>query len=180
MDKKTRDTVVALCHRRWTVPVLARLYTDAGCKFVTLVHGLGLSRDTLSATLSMLMERGWVARNPGYGHPMRPEYVLTPEGLPWAAWCALVMRVVAALRAPEVCFRKWSIPVALALSSGSARFNELRRTLPRLTARALASTLKELQGAGLVERMVGDEYPPATYYALTREGKRLARLAVLP
>ncbi len=26
------------------------------------------------------MALGLVIRNPGYGHPLRPEYILTPEG----------------------------------------------------------------------------------------------------
>ena len=41
---------------------------------------LGLSRSMLTASLTQLIEAGWLQRNPGHGHPLRPEYVLTDAG----------------------------------------------------------------------------------------------------
>jgi DNA-binding HxlR family transcriptional regulator len=177
MDIRTRERLAALFHHRWAVPILARLHRDAGAKFVTLAKRLHLSRDTLSATLAALIEYGWVLRNPGYGHPLRPEYILTPNGAKLGPWCVRAMYVLNALGARDVCLRKWSIPVAFVLAAGRVRFSEVRNALPDLTARALTLTLKRLQAAGLVERIVSHEYPPATYYLLTPCGRRLHRLA---
>ena len=45
----------------------------------------------LSAVLGQLLRKGWLMRNPGHGHPLRPEYVLTEAGRPVGAWCERVM-----------------------------------------------------------------------------------------
>jgi DNA-binding HxlR family transcriptional regulator len=52
------------------------LYTGQGERFVTLVNRLGASKDAVSATLAQLIDDGVVQRNPGYGHPLRPEYLV--------------------------------------------------------------------------------------------------------
>lgn len=176
MKPKTLGRLVALLHHRWAVPVLAEVHRTSGARFVTLVLRLGTSRDSLRRTLAALDREGLVVRNPGYGHPMRPEYVLTREGRQVAPWCARVLRVVRALGVEDVAFRKWSLVVALALGEGNGRFSELRAFLPGITSRALALALKNLQAAGLVERLVVDDYPPTPVYRLTRRGRRLAPL----
>ena len=36
--------LVRLCHRKWSLPVLARIDPDAGARFAPLAHILGASR----------------------------------------------------------------------------------------------------------------------------------------
>jgi DNA-binding HxlR family transcriptional regulator len=115
---------------------------------------------------------GLVRRNPGYGHPLRPEYLVTDAGARAAAVCA---RLVAAAPEEVVNLRKWSIPALAALDSGR-RFSELRANLPGVTARSLALALKDLQAARLVEREVLGGYPPSTLYRPTAAGRRLQSL----
>lgn len=164
-----------LLERRWAVPVLAELARGAvgvsgveggGAKFVTLVSRLGIARETLSRTLEGLIRDGWVVRNPGYGHPVRPEYLLSSNGVALARACAELMAALAPMRAGEAAQRKWSLPAAGALASGAARFGELKSLLPGVTSRALATTLKELEAQGLIERRIDDEYPPRPSYRL--------------
>lgn len=174
MEKKKVARLTVLFHHRWAVPILAELHRSSGAKFVTLVKRLGVSRDSLCQTLDALIEERWVDRNPGYGHPMRPEYMLTPSGAKLGPWCARLMGVLSSLGMEDVGLRKWSLPVALALKTGRTRFSELKAFLPRPTARALALTLKNLETAGVIERAVTDDYPPSTFYRLTRIGHRLA------
>ena len=168
--------LAALFHHRWAVPVLAELHRSSGGKFVTLVRHLGMSRDSLRRTLNALIESGWVMRNPGHGHPLRPEYILTPAGARIAPWSARLMRVLRTLGIEDVALRKWSMPVAFGLLGGRERFSGLRQLLPGATARALIIALKDLQAAGLVDRIVSNEYPPATYYQLTARGRKLRTL----
>lgn len=162
-----------LLHHRWSVPVLAELERDEGCKFVTLVRRLGVSRDSLRRTLETLIDHGWVMRNPGYGHPMRPEYVLTAAGLRVAPWCRRARDLLVRLDLERIGLRKWTLPVACLIHGGRRRFSELIAAAPGLTARALALALKDLRSAGIVDRHVTDSYPPASYYVLTPRGRSL-------
>jgi DNA-binding HxlR family transcriptional regulator len=165
--------LIALFHHRWSAPVLAELLRQKGSRFVTLGNTLGVGRESLKRTLASLIALGLVARNPGYGHPLRPEYVLTRRGSGVAARCT---KLLAALEGTtELALRKWSLPVLVALRRPSL-FSELQAALPGVTARALALTLKDLQAAELVERRIEDAYPPTAVYAPTPRARRLQRI----
>jgi DNA-binding HxlR family transcriptional regulator len=166
--------LIAIFHHRWSAPVLAELLRQKGSRFAALVGTLGVGRESLRRTLDSLLELGLVARNPGYGHPLRPEYVLTRSGEAAARRCA---KLLESLDEDEVLLRKWSLPVLAALAQ-PARFSELRSALPGVTPRALALALKDLQGADLVERRIEDAYPPRSVYSATPSGRRLQRIVV--
>jgi DNA-binding HxlR family transcriptional regulator len=153
--------------------VLAELGRARGARFVVLVNRLGVGRASLERTLAALVELGLVRRNPGYGHPLRPEYLLTPQGEEAASRCARLLAAVDGKA--DVLLRKWSLPVLVALR-GNRRFSGLRDALPAITARALALALKDLERAGLVTRRVEETYPPSTLYAATPEARRLQRI----
>jgi len=71
------------------------------------------------------------------------------------------------------------MPVVFALADGPLRFSELRDRLEAISPRALALALKDLEAAGLVDRRVTGDYPPATIYRLTGTGRPLAVLLAL-
>lgn len=182
-DARRFRLLEALFHHRWAAPVLAEMSrltdTVGGGRTALLLSALGAPRESLRKTLAALIESlEWIRPNPGYGHPLRPEYVLTNEGMTLGAWCGLLVAVVESLGVHELAFRKWTMPVldAIDRNEGAARFNEIKYLLPTVTPRALAQSLKDLDAAGLVERAVEDEYPPTTWYRLTAEGRRLARV----
>ena len=170
------STLVALFHNRWSVPILAELHRQRGSRFVTLSRILGLSRESLRRTLAALIDGGLVRRNPGYGHPLRPEYVLTSSGERIAAACRPLVERLRAGGLEGVALKKWSMPVVYALGDGPMRFSELRDALEGISPRALTLALKDLEAAGLVDRRVTDDYPPSTVYRLTRSGRPLATL----
>ena len=172
-DKKIRRLVL-LFHHRWSAPILAELHKSEGGKFVTLTHRLGVGRDSLRVTLDALIGHGWVMRNPGHGHPMRPEYRLTRAGVRIAPLCGRVLDLLRSQRLLEIGLNKWSMPVTYVLHVGGSRFSEVRASLPGVTARGLALTLRTLQEAEIVTRSVSDDYPPATYYNLIARGRKLA------
>jgi DNA-binding HxlR family transcriptional regulator len=166
--------LLELCRSRWAIPVLAALHPGGGAKFVKLASDLGCGRESLSRTLRALEELDYVMRNPGHGHPLRPEWVLTPWGQGAAPACARLEKLLATASGGEACRRRWSLAALLLAGRGLERFGELSEALPGVTARALAQTLKELCAAGLVERRVlEDEHPPRAVYAPTRAGRRL-------
>src|ERR1043166_9079723 len=105
------DELVAIFHHRWSAPVLAELLRQKGSRFAALAGTLGVGRESLRRTLDSLLALGLVARNPGYGHPLRPEYVLTRSGEDVARRCAKLLAAVD----EDVLLRKWSLPVLAAL-----------------------------------------------------------------
>ena len=167
------DDLIALFHHRWSAPVLAELERTRGTRFVLLVNRLGVSRESLRRTLSALITLGLVRRNPGYGHPLRPEYLLTRRGEDVARRCSHLLDALDGKTA--VALKKWSLPVLAALRR-PARFSELREALPGVSPRSLALALKDLERAGLVRRRVEETYPPSTVYAATRAAARLQQI----
>ncbi|MGH3104622.1 MAG: winged helix-turn-helix transcriptional regulator [Gaiellaceae bacterium] len=169
------STLVGLFHHRWSAPILAELHRGAGSRFVTLANRLGLSRESLSRTLTALIQQGLIARNPGYGHPLRPEYILTDAGAQLGPPCREMVEALDRLGLEHVGLKKWSMPTLFALASRrrSQRFSELQAALPGITGRALAFALKDLVAAGLVERTVTEDYPPATVYRITERARPL-------
>ena len=170
------STLVALFHNRWSVPILAELHRQRGSRFATIARTLGMNRESLRRTLAALIESGLVGRNPGYGHPLRPEYVLTSRGERIASWSLPLVERLRSGGLEDVALKKWSMPVVFALGGGPRRFSELREALEGISPRALTLALKDLEAAGLVDRRVTDDYPPATVYRLTRTGRPLATL----
>jgi DNA-binding HxlR family transcriptional regulator len=166
--------LLTLCHHRWSLPVLAEIGRTGGSRFATLIGRLGVSGESLRRTLAYLGEQGLLERNPGYGHPLRPEYVLTARGRHLAPRCR---DVLAALTGHEdVGLKKWSLPVLAELAQ-PRRFSELKAALTEASPRALALALKDLAAAGLIRRTVTDEYPPQVSYEATPAARPLVRAA---
>ena len=115
-----------LFHYRWAPPALALVDERGGARFVELQRQLGVGRESLRRALDALLELELVRRNPGYGHPLRPEYVVTDAGRHAARMCAAVLAAGDA----DLLLRKWSVPT-LARLDGPRRFSELRSALDR-------------------------------------------------
>lgn len=68
---------------------------------------------------------------------------------------------------------KWGVLVLLALTDGTRRWGELRREVDGISEKMLASTLRTLEGDGLVLRRSYPEVPPRVEYELTPLGRDL-------
>ncbi|WP_394553207.1 winged helix-turn-helix transcriptional regulator [Agromyces sp. MMS24-JH15] len=68
---------------------------------------------------------------------------------------------------------KWGVLVLLALTDGTRRWGELRRGVDGISEKMLASTLRTLEGDGLVRRVSHPEVPPRVEYSLTPVGEEL-------
>jgi DNA-binding HxlR family transcriptional regulator len=166
------EPLLELVHNRWGLPILAQLHRSEGCKFVTLHNRLHLSKDSLSRTLSALLEQNLVMRNPGYGHPLRPEYILTGAGEQIGGQAFELMANLERLGVTDVALRKWSLPILLVLQD-DPRFTDLLERLPGLTSRALVLGLDQLAQAELLEvfRNLTDS---RNSYRLNASGQQLA------
>lgn len=159
---------------RWLAPILAQVGEEQGSRFAGLLARLGLSRSVLASSLAALQEAGWLIRNPGHGHPLRPEYVLTEKGVPVAAFCQRLMAERARLGLEPGQLPRWSQPLIARLDGETARFSALRDALRPVTPRALSLTLKQMLQVDLVDRALEDDFPPIAIYGLTRRGRELA------
>jgi DNA-binding HxlR family transcriptional regulator len=72
--------------------------------------------------------------------------------------------------------RRWQLSILYAALSGALRFNEFAEAVAGISPRMLSERLRDLEGAGLVERKVIPSSPPTVEYRLTARGKRLAPL----
>src|SRR5476651_289994 len=70
--------------------------------------------------------------------------------------------------------RRWQLSILYAALSGALRFNEFADAVAGISPRMLAERLRDLEGAGLVERTVIPSSPPTVEYRLTIKGRRLA------
>lgn len=68
---------------------------------------------------------------------------------------------------------KWKGVILSRLIDQTRRFNELKRTIPRITQRMLTTQLRELERDKLVARKVFAEVPPRVEYSLTKKGRSL-------
>ncbi|MET9392084.1 helix-turn-helix domain-containing protein [Streptomyces sp. NPDC006624] len=75
--------------------------------------------------------------------------------------------------AMDVIGGKWKVLILWALDERPRRFGELRRELPGITEKVLASHLREMEADGLVHREAYDEVPPRVEYSLTDRGASL-------
>ncbi|HXH59757.1 MAG TPA: helix-turn-helix domain-containing protein [Fimbriimonadaceae bacterium] len=174
------ELLASMFHRRWTVPALSSLWSERGSKFVALVKTLGASPGGMRATVDDLIDDGLVMRNPGYGHPMRPEYVLTGRGTIIGSRCASLMDALKDSGLRNIVKSKWAVPVLYVLSSKERRFSELASSLPHVTDRALAICLKQLCAAKIVQRRIEDTYPPSVIYSMAPKGNKVrAEIAAL-
>ncbi len=69
---------------------------------------------------------------------------------------------------------KWRVAILCVLrTNGPTRYNELKRKVGGITNTVLATSLRELEEAGLVVRKQYNEMPVRVEYSLTERGKSL-------
>jgi DNA-binding HxlR family transcriptional regulator len=171
------ERLVALGQHRWMVPLLAQLARSNGARFVELHRRLDLPRDSLARTIDAAIAAGWAMRNPGHGHPLRPELILAPEGRELADLALHLADALATQGLVPAALSRWSLPLIRVLAMGQDRFNELARSLPGASPRALSQALQKLVANDLVGRSVEAGYPPTSRYRLTARGQALANAA---
>ncbi len=75
--------------------------------------------------------------------------------------------------AAEILCTRWTIVLLRELIAGSTRFNDLRRGVPRMSPALLSQRLKELETAGIIERIELPRAKGAHEYRLTETGRDL-------
>lgn len=73
----------------------------------------------------------------------------------------------------EVVGRRWASAILLAVGRGAHRFSQIQAGVDGLSARMLTVRLRELEDAGLVQRVVAPTTPVSVRYGLTEQGRDL-------
>lgn len=77
-------------------------------------------------------------------------------------------------QAADLLERRWQLSIIYAALTGALRFNEFAEAVAGISPRMLSERLRDLEGAGLIERTVLPTSPPTVEYRLTPRGRRLA------
>jgi DNA-binding HxlR family transcriptional regulator len=75
--------------------------------------------------------------------------------------------------AAEVLCTRWTVVLLRELVAGSTRFNDLLRGVPRMSPALLSKRLKDLEEAGIVQRVRSKSEPGVFEYQLTAAGREL-------
>lgn len=75
--------------------------------------------------------------------------------------------------AADVLCSRWTMMLLSELLSGTTRFNDLRRGLPRMSPALLSKRLKDLEAAGIVARARSSEGSGLFEYSLTDAGRAI-------
>jgi DNA-binding HxlR family transcriptional regulator len=178
MNNFKLEPLINLVHYRWALPILSELHRNNGCKFVTLVTRLKLSKNALSRTLNALIEQDLMMRNPGYGHPLRPEYILTAKGQQIGQAVFELMQILEQQEITDIALKKWSLPIILVLQD-QPRFTDILEQLPGLTTRALAISLSTLSQAEFLEPFEGTTGSRKSYRLNLRGQELAAKISAL-
>lgn len=173
MDK---TTFVKLCSRAWALPALAALKTGVSARVAPVAHATGAGRTAMGHTFTHLLDRDCIKRNPGHGHPLRPEFVLTDTGKRAATMASDLLSTVTNEDERAILRKAWTLPIFATLE-GKTRYADMRTLLSPITDRSLLLALKDMQAHQWVARSVDAvAAPPAVYYDLTPKGTAVQKI----
>ncbi|MDJ0631544.1 MAG: winged helix-turn-helix transcriptional regulator [Rhodobacter sp.] len=166
---------VNITSRAWAFPILSSLHAGVAGRQATLLSATGASRTAFVQSLDHLIELGLLERNPGYGHPLRPEFRLTRLGIPAAAVANRIQNLCAD-EDQGLLRRSWTLPVLTSLHTPS-HFNEIKRSLQTITDRALSQSLKSMEARNWVCRSVDEAArPPRSIYRAVNTGGVISKV----
>lgn len=166
------QALLLLTHHRYSIPVIADLWVSDGDKLVTLIYRTGSSEGGMKQTLAYLMDKELVMKNPGYGHPWRPEYILTDKGCTFGVHTSAAVNLAKEQMAQDVAFDKWSLPILSAILGGARRNKDIKAALPDITPRALSQSLANLCAIEWVEKAMLSLHPVRIEYRPTEVGEK--------
>lgn len=175
------EKLVALTSKAWSLRALALMHAGVPGRQAPLIAASGASRTSFVNSLDHLVAAGLLERNPGHGHPLRPEFRLTEAGHALAPLAHRIDALVQASPDPAFLRRAWTVPL-LAVTRAPAQFSQIRGRLAPITDRALSAALGGLQERRWIDRTVDiDQRPPRPLYRAAGPGAEIsAAVALVP
>lgn len=172
MDIKT---LVKVTSRAWSLDILASLHAGIPGRQAPLLASTDANRSAFGSSLSHLVELALLERNPGHGHPLRPEYRLTVRGSEMAGIASKIVRLIPEGTDFALLRRTWTVPV-LSVTYTPRRFTEIKTDLLSITDRALSQSLDQLQELQWLRREIDlTERPARPTYQAASTGLEICR-----
>ncbi len=169
------DQLVNVTARAWALPILASLHSGVPGRQASLLSATGASRTAFGQSMDHLLEIRLIERNPGHGHPLRPEFRLTQQGKRAAA-IAHKIRSITQDDDQALLRRTWTLPI-LATLHRPRFFNEIGRDLGPITDRALSQSLKSMEAKNWVSRTISETArPPRSLYSAVNSGAMISKV----
>lgn len=169
------NQLVKITSRAWSLPILSNLHAGVAGRQAPLLKATGASRTAFAKSMEHLIEIGLLERNPGHGHPLRPEFRLTHRGKA-AAKLAHQIQSAPKTQDQDLLRRTWTLPILTALRAPS-HFIDIKRSLPSITDRALSQSLKSMEQRQWVQRSVNETArPPRSIYCAINAGKDISEI----
>ena len=166
---------VNVTSRAWAMPILSSLHSGVAGRQAPLLAATGAGRTAFAQSMDHLIELGLLERNPGYGHPLRPEFRLTGLGKTFAG-IASKIQDVSPLEDRPLLRRSWTLPILASLGEPS-QFSDMKKRLPTITDRALSHSLKSMEAKDWVCRSVdGAARPPRPIYRAVNTGDLISQV----
>lgn len=166
---------VNITSKAWAMPILAKLDEGVAGRQAPLLAATGAGRTAFGHSLEHLISIGLLERNPGHGHPLRPEFRLTELGKSAAALAGKI-QCVSDDGDQDLLRRSWTLPVLTSLQKPQ-HFNHIKRSLVTITDRALSQSLKSMEARNWVSRNVDEmARPPRSIYSAANQGDAISRV----
>lgn len=137
------NLLVNITSRAWSLSILAKMHSGVPGRQAQLLSATSASRTAFAQSLHHLVDLEVLERNPGHGHPLRPEYRLTALGKKVARAAHRIDHITPRLTDHNLIRRAWTVPV-LAVAAHPLSYSNIKEALPKVTDRALSQTLKGL------------------------------------
>jgi DNA-binding HxlR family transcriptional regulator len=167
------DDLVKLTTRAWALDILAAMHNGVAGRQAPLLAAIGAGRTAFGASLAHLIDLGFLMRNPGHGHPLRPEFRLTGKGAVAAEVAAHVLDQVQEDPERALLRKRWTLPI-LVQATRPVRFSSLRAGLAPVTDRALSMSLLDVEDQGWIRREIDlSARRPFPVYSAVGDGLKL-------
>ncbi|WP_106753292.1 winged helix-turn-helix transcriptional regulator [Pannonibacter carbonis] len=167
------NLIVKITSRAWALPILDKLHLGIPGRQATLLAATGAGRTAFLQSLDHLLMIGLLERNPGHGHPLRPEFRLTPAGEVAARMANEVLNIVKADE-QDLLRLSWTLPVLTTLQTPQ-QFGEIRRSLSSISDRALSQSLRCMEQRTWIHRRVDEATrPPRPFYSAINNGAMIS------
>ncbi|MEP3890358.1 MAG: winged helix-turn-helix transcriptional regulator [Hellea sp.] len=171
------NALVKITSRAWSLKILALLHEGVPGKQAALLTASKASRTAFGASLKHLVDLQLLERNPGHGHPLRPEFRLTPLGARAAKTASNIIAAVPQPAETKILRKSWTVPI-LAVTKRPRHFGELKSDLSSISDRALSQSLNLLEGQAWLRREVDiSSRPLRPTYQATQIGINISQAA---